>query len=183
MFWVALKAGSRSGTCADVGTPTVPLAYSSAKKSRHILETHWLGFSILIVILARGHGSGNVERQCNSSDVSSGAVTGSSPSFGRYCIVAVALLLLRCVWVLAARCADWMMAMLVNHSSQIFTCTDGCPVLGPSSVWFLAAVARMSRASPTPSCESLRNNNCCLRFLAESSGVTKLELFQPFSPL
>ena len=56
MFWVALKAGSRSGTCAGVGTPTVPLAYSSAKKSRHILETHWLGFSISIVILARGHG-------------------------------------------------------------------------------------------------------------------------------
>ena len=64
--------------------------------------------SISMVILARGHGSGNVERQCNSSDVSSGAITGSSPSFGRYCIVAVALLLLRCVWVLAARCADWM---------------------------------------------------------------------------
>ena len=32
MFWVALNAGSRSGTCAVVGTPTVPLAYSSAKK-------------------------------------------------------------------------------------------------------------------------------------------------------
>ena len=53
MFWVALNAGSRSGTCAVVGTPTVPLAYSSAKKSRHILETHWLGFSMSIVILAR----------------------------------------------------------------------------------------------------------------------------------
>ena len=90
------------GTCAVVGTPTVHLAYSSAKKSRHILETHWLGFSISIVILARGHGSGNVDRQCNSSDVSSGAITGSSPSFGRYCMAAVALLLLRCVWVLAA---------------------------------------------------------------------------------
>ena len=81
MFWVALNAGSRSGTCAVVGTPTVHLAYSSAKKSRHILETHWLGFSISIVILARGHGSGNVDRQCNSSVVSSGAITGSSPSF------------------------------------------------------------------------------------------------------
>ena len=46
MFWAALKAGSRSGTCAAVGTPAVRLAYSSAKKSRHILETHWLGFSI-----------------------------------------------------------------------------------------------------------------------------------------
>ena len=39
MFWVALNAGSRSGICTVVGTPTVHLAYSSAKKSRHILET------------------------------------------------------------------------------------------------------------------------------------------------
>ena len=45
----------------------------------------------------QGHGSGNVDRQCNSSDVSSGAITGSSPSFGRYCMAAVALLLLHCV--------------------------------------------------------------------------------------
>ena len=51
---------------------------------------------------ARGHGSGNVDRQCNSSDVSFGAITGSSPSFRRYCMAAVALLLLRCVGVLAA---------------------------------------------------------------------------------
>ena len=36
----ALKAGSRSGTCAAVGNPAVRLAYSSAKNSRHILETH-----------------------------------------------------------------------------------------------------------------------------------------------
>ena len=56
MFWTAWSAGSISGTCAVVGTPTVRLAYSSAKKSRHILETHWLGFSISIVIFARGHG-------------------------------------------------------------------------------------------------------------------------------
>ena len=32
MFWVALNAGSRSGTCAGVGTPTVPLAYFVCKK-------------------------------------------------------------------------------------------------------------------------------------------------------
>ena len=102
MFWVALNAGSKSGICAVVGTPTVRLAYSSAKRSRHILETHWLGFSMSIVILARDHGSGNVDRQCSSSDVSSGAITGSSPSFGRYCMAVVALPLLRCVWVLAA---------------------------------------------------------------------------------
>ena len=108
MFWAALKAGSRSDTCAAVGTPTVRLAYSSAKKSRHILETHWLGFSMSIVILARGHGKGSVDRQCNNSDVSSGAIAGSSPSFGRYCMAVAALLLLRCVWTLAASCANWM---------------------------------------------------------------------------
>ena len=55
MFWTALSAGSISGTCAVVGTPTLRLTYSSAKKSRHILETHWLGFSMSIVIFARGH--------------------------------------------------------------------------------------------------------------------------------
>ena len=53
-------------------------------------------------IFARGHGAGSVDRQCNSSDVSSGAISGSSPSFGRYCVVAAALPLLRCVWILAA---------------------------------------------------------------------------------
>ena len=46
MVWAVLNAGSRSGTCAAVGIPTVRLAYSS--------ETHWLGFSMSIVILARG---------------------------------------------------------------------------------------------------------------------------------
>ena len=40
MFWTALSAGSMSGACAVVGTPTVRLAYSSAKMRRHILETH-----------------------------------------------------------------------------------------------------------------------------------------------
>ena len=36
------------------------------------METHWLGFSMSMVTFARGHGSGSVDRQCNSSDVSSG---------------------------------------------------------------------------------------------------------------
>ena len=140
------------GTCAVVGTPTVHLAYSSAKKSRHILETHWLGFSISIVILARGHGSGNVDRQCNSSDVSSGAITGSSPSFGRYCMAVVALPLL---WVLAASCADWMrgpcwltMALKYSHARMATL-----RVLGPSSVWFLAAVARFYACSADIQCK------------------------------
>ena len=98
-----------------------------------------------IVIFARGHGSGSVDRQCNNSDVSSGAITGSSPSFGRYCMAAAALPLLRCVWILAASCADWMrgpcwltMALRYLHAQMA-----ALRVLGPSS----AAVARMSRAS------------------------------------
>ena len=102
-----------------------------------------------IVIFARGHGSGSVDRQCNNSDVSSGAITGSSPSFGRYCMAAAALPLLRCVWILAASCADWMrgpcwwtMALRYLHARMA-----ALRVLGPSSAWFLAAVARISRAS------------------------------------
>ena len=67
-----------SGTCVAEGNPTVRLAYSSAKWSRHNLETHWLGFSILIVILARGHGSDSVDKQCSNSKVSSGDITGSA---------------------------------------------------------------------------------------------------------
>ena len=45
--------------------------------------THWLGLSISIVILARGHGSGSVDRQCSNSEVSSGDITGSAPPCGR----------------------------------------------------------------------------------------------------
>ena len=102
-----------------------------------------------MVIFARGHGSGSVDRQCNNSDVSSGAITGSSPSFGRYWTVAAVLPLLRCVWSLAASCADWIrgpcwltMALRYLHARMA-----ALRVLGPSSAWFLAAVARMSRAS------------------------------------
>ena len=135
MFWAALKAGSRSNTCAAVGSPAVRLAYSSAKKSRQILETHWLGFSMSMVILVRGHGSGSVERQCNNSDVSSGNITGSSPPLGDiawlllYCLCCVACGFCGCMYFLDER------AMLIDHSSQVFTCTDGCaasagPVLG-----------------------------------------------------
>ena len=51
--WTALSAGSISGTCVVVGAPTVRLTCSSAKKSRHSLETHWPGFSMSIVIFAR----------------------------------------------------------------------------------------------------------------------------------
>ena len=149
MFWAALKAGSRSGTCAAVGTPAVRLACSSAKKSRHILETHWLGFSMSIVILARGHGSGSVDRQCNNSDVSSGAITGSSPSFRRYYVAVAVLPLLRCVWTLAASCANWMRVpcWLITAFKYLHARMTARRVLGPSSVWFFAAVARMSRAS------------------------------------
>ena len=53
--------------------------YSSAKKSLPIFDTHWLVVSRLMVILARGHGSGKVDKQCNSSDVSCG---GTCPNWG-----------------------------------------------------------------------------------------------------
>ena len=58
------------------------VVYSSAKKRRHILETHWLALSMLIVILARGHGSGKVERQWSNSDV-----TLLRPFLGRFIVV------------------------------------------------------------------------------------------------
>ena len=90
-FWTAWNADSMSGMSEAVGVPTVRLAYSSAKKRRHILDTHWLELSILIVIFARGHGSGKVERQCSSSDVSSGDTIGRSLSFGWYLSVSVAV--------------------------------------------------------------------------------------------
>ena len=61
----------------------------------------------------------------------------------------IAWLLLRCVWILAASCADWMrgpcwltMALRYLHARMA-----ALRVLGPSSAWFFAAVARMSRAS------------------------------------
>ena len=64
--------------------------------------------------------------------------------------MAVATLpLLRCVWTLAASCANcmrrpcwWTMALKYLHARMAAR-----RVLGLSSVWFLAAVARMSRAS------------------------------------
>ena len=59
-------------------------ANSSAKKSLPIFETHWLALSILMVILARGQGSGRVDRQCNSPEVSSGGIVGSSLGRGWY---------------------------------------------------------------------------------------------------
>ena len=39
-FWTARNADSMSGSCEAGGVPTVRLAYSSAKKRRHILDTH-----------------------------------------------------------------------------------------------------------------------------------------------
>ena len=54
---------------------------------------------MLIVILARGHGSGRVDNQYKSSDVSSGGTVGSSCGRGRYAVgslVAVPLLRVAC---------------------------------------------------------------------------------------
>ena len=154
MFWAALKAGSRSGTCATVGSPAMRLAYSSAKKSPHILETHWLGFSMSIVILAREHGSGSVDRQCSNSDVSSGSMTGSFFCFGRYCVAVAVLPLLRRVWTLATSCANWIRVpcWLTMAFKYLHARMAARRVLGPSSVWFLAAVVRMSRALTNVGC-------------------------------
>ena len=148
MFWAALKAGSRSGTCAAVGTPAVCLAYSSAKRA----GTFWRPTGRLFHVdsdFGQGHGSGSVDRQCNNSDVSSGAITGSSPSFERYCVAVAVLPLLRCVWTLAASCANWMRVpcWLTMAFKYLHARMAARRVLGPASVWFLAAVARMSRAS------------------------------------
>ena len=57
-----------SGTCVAEGTPTVRLAFRQQSRVGNNLETHWLGFSISIAILARGHGAGSVDRQCSSSE-------------------------------------------------------------------------------------------------------------------
>ena len=63
--------------------------------------------------LGQWHGSGSVDKQCNSSEVSSGDITGSSPPCGRYCVVDPAVPLLSCVWMRAALCTSCM----VNHVS------------------------------------------------------------------
>ena len=176
MFWAALKAGSRSGTCAAVGNPAVRLAYSSAKNSRHILETHWLGFSMSILILARA-----IDRQCNNSDVSSGAITGSSPSFGRYCVAVALLPLLRCVWFLAASCASWI-RVPCWVTRLLSTCMHGwLPGACWASVWFLAAVARMSRASSSGDrdcsvfCGASTSHTGASLVLGELAGTTNVE--------
>ena len=148
--WTAWKADSMFGVCDAVGVPSVCLTYSSAKKRRHILETHWLALSMLIVILARGHGSGKVERQWINSDVSSGAITGSSLSFGLYWVVsAVVLPLLRCACTLAASytACSWGPCWLTIARRYLHARMAALRVLGPSSGWFLAALASMSRAS------------------------------------
>ena len=43
----------------------------------------WLGFSMSIVILVRGHGSGSVDRQCSNSEVRSDEITGRASPCGR----------------------------------------------------------------------------------------------------
>ena len=49
-----------------------------------ILGAHWLAVSRLMVILARGHGSGKVEKQCSSLDVSCRGTAASSCGWARY---------------------------------------------------------------------------------------------------
>ena len=103
---------------------------------------------MLIVILARGHGSGRVDRQWSNSDVSSGATTGSSLSFGLYGVVSfVALPLLRCVCTFASYTACSWGPCWLTIALRYLHARMALRVPGPSSGWFLAAVASMSRAS------------------------------------
>ena len=93
---------------------------------------------MLIVILARGHGSGKVERQWSNSDVSSGATTGSSLSFGLYWVVSfVALPLLRCACTFAASytACSWGPCWLTIALRYLHACLllRGSGVLGPVS--------------------------------------------------
>ena len=82
--FTVLKAFCISGVCTAVCGSPGRWTYSSAKKSLPIFDTHWLAVSRLMVILARGHGSGKVDKQCNSSDVSCGGTAGSSCGWDRY---------------------------------------------------------------------------------------------------
>ena len=105
-------------------------------------------FSISIVILASGHESGSVDKQCNSSEVSSGDITGSSPPCGRYCVVDPAVPLLSCVWMRAALCTSCMVEPCWLTWPQVLTCVDSCP----PCIWsifrlILGGAARMSLAS------------------------------------
>ena len=67
----------------DFGSLYGPWALNVAirKKSLPILDTHWHAVSRLMV--ASGHGSDNVDRQCSSSDVSCGGTVGSSCGYLR----------------------------------------------------------------------------------------------------
>ena len=76
-FWI-----SGVGT-VELGSPGC-WTYLSAKNSFPILDTHWLPVSRLMVILASGHGSGNVDRECSNSDVSCGGTVGNSCGWARY---------------------------------------------------------------------------------------------------
>ena len=109
MAWTARSAPAMSGTCRREGSPTVRLAYSSAK---------WLGFSMSMVILARGHGSGSVDKQCSNSEVMSAEMTGRASPCGRESTAGPTVPLLFCVWVRAARCTCGDVGLiLVDHSS------------------------------------------------------------------
>ena len=87
IFWTAWSAVSMSGTCVAEGIPTVRLIFVSKVEPAFGNPLAW--FLQSMVILARGHGSGSVDRQCNS--VSSGNITWSSPPCGRYCAVGPAV--------------------------------------------------------------------------------------------
>ena len=96
IFWTVLSAVSMSGTC--VAEVLLPFVWHIRQQSR--VGTIWDPLAWFLHIysdLGQWHGSGSVDKQCNSSEVSSGDITGSSPPCGRYCVVDPAVPLLSCV--------------------------------------------------------------------------------------
>ena len=88
-----------------------------------------------MVILARGHGSGSVDKQCSNSEVRSEEMTGRASPCGRWSTAGSTVPLLFCVWVRAAICTAWMVdlywltiALKYSHAR-----TAALLVFGPSS--------------------------------------------------
>ena len=105
IFWTAWSAVSISETC--VAEVLLLCVWHIRQQSR--AGTIWKPTGLVSPYLSwswPGPGSDSVDRQCNSSEVSSGDITGSSPSCGRYCAVGPAVPLLICVWIRAALCTS-----------------------------------------------------------------------------
>ena len=123
-----------SGTC--VAEVLLPCVWHIRQQSR--AGTIWKPTGLFLHIyrdLGQGPGSGSVDRQCNSSEISSGDITGSSPPCGRYCAVGPAVSLLICVWIRAALCTSCMVEpyWLTMALRYLHARTAARLVFGPSS--------------------------------------------------